>query len=298
MISRSSSSMGRNSSPALSVSASGGSSRPCSCSGSGGNGRAATTATPASTPDCRSGGNKRTSSTAATPTRGAISLRKRSVVSINSLLLKSSRCASSRSDGLAARALGRIPVGQLALDVQPENVHEILSVGHYAESLVCSAILELAHHELRRVHADRRQLTHRSVSTAHESGEHVTGSDRVERGRDQHREGGARGMPLHRVLRRQRVGNHLGQWSVVADRPGQDERHLSHDARVHDAVLDDPLLHRLRYRAGRAHLVDRPHVQPVTNGQCFARLTHMLGSASCREVTLYIVCSVLLCLFK
>src|SRR5687767_15332287 len=58
MISRSSSSIGRNSSPALSVRASGGSSAACTCCGSGGSGIAATTATPVSTPDWRSGGNR------------------------------------------------------------------------------------------------------------------------------------------------------------------------------------------------------------------------------------------------
>jgi len=73
---------GRNSSPALSLRASGGSSGSCKCWGSGGSGMAATTATPVSTPDCRSGGNSLTSSTALTPMRSAISRKNLSVVSI------------------------------------------------------------------------------------------------------------------------------------------------------------------------------------------------------------------------
>jgi hypothetical protein len=37
----------------------------------------------------------------------------------------------------------------LALDVEPENVHEILGIRDYAERLMSSPVLELAHDKLR-----------------------------------------------------------------------------------------------------------------------------------------------------
>src|SRR5688500_991434 len=57
---------------------------------------------------------------------------------------------------------------ELALHVDPENVHEILRARHYAERLVSAAILELAHYELRRVDADRRQLAKSPVGLGDE----------------------------------------------------------------------------------------------------------------------------------
>ena len=61
----------------------------------------------------------------------------------------------------------------------------------------------------------------------------------------------------------ERVGVHAGERAVVADRAAEHVRNLVHHAGVHDAVLDDPLLHRRLDRARGAHLVDRAHVQPV-----------------------------------
>ena len=64
--------------------------------------------------------------------------------------------------GVALRRRGAARL-ELALDVEPQDVHEILSVGDDAERLMRSAVFQLAHDELRRVDADRRQLAHRAV---------------------------------------------------------------------------------------------------------------------------------------
>ena len=60
------------------------------------------------------------------------------------------------------RANSTQPVTSFLFDRRPQDVHEVLRVRHHAERLVRAAVLELAHDELRRVDADRRQLAQRS----------------------------------------------------------------------------------------------------------------------------------------
>src|SRR5213079_2526490 len=59
----------------------------------------------------------------------------------------------------------------------------------------------------------------------HERREHVADRDRVQRRRDEHSEGRLGGELPHRVLRRERIGEHLRERPVVADGAREHERH-------------------------------------------------------------------------
>ena len=137
-----------------------------------------------------------------------------------------------------------------------------------------AAILQLRHDELRRVDADRRQLAHRPVRLGNERGEHVAGGDRVQRRRDENRHRRFRRVALHRVLPGDRIGDDVREGTIVANRAGENKGHLVHHARVHDAVLDDALLHGVCDRPRGAYPVDRTHMETVTARRRFAGARH------------------------
>ena len=145
------------------------------------------------------------------------------------------------------------------------------------------AVLQLVHHELGLVHADRHERRRSAVAEI-ERGQHVADRDRVQRGGDEDGAGGLHGMLPHRVLRLERVAEDAGQRAVVADRPGEHEGHLVADQRVHDAALDEPGLDRTLDGADRPHLVDGAHVKAVSALGGLAGVAHAQRGAEDRRL--------------
>jgi hypothetical protein len=64
----------------------------------------------------------------------------------------------------------------------------------------------------------------------------------------------------HFVLGCHHIGDDIGEGAIVSDGSGQDERYAVPDARMHDALGQDALTHRLADASTGAYGVDGPHV--------------------------------------
>ena len=164
-------------------------------------------------------------------------------------------------------------------------MHEVLRVGDHPVRLMRATVPQLVDDELRLVHAHRGQRPHtvrrRGV---HEGGQHVAHRDRVQRRRHKDGERRFRGHGAHRVLGGERVGEHLGERTVVSDRARQDVANLLPHQRLHDAALHEPAAHRRLDRPRAAHGVDRPHVQRVSPLDPFPRARHPQRGAENRRL--------------
>ena len=100
---------------------------------------------------------------------------------------------------------------------------------------MCAAVPQLGHHELGLIDANRGERPQViGVGRIHERGEHVPDRDRVQRRGHEDSERRLRRELPHRVLGSERVREHFGKGSVVADRAGEHERHALGHQSMHD----------------------------------------------------------------
>src|ERR1700680_3532372 len=83
---------------------------------------------------------------------------------------------------------------------------------------------------------------------------------------------------------RERIGNHLGERAIVADRAREDVGNPLTHARVHDPVPDHALLYCAGDGTRRSHLIDRAHVEAVTTGRRLAGSRHSKRGSEYRSL--------------
>src|SRR5438067_384371 len=136
-------------------------------------------------------------------------------------------------------------------EVRAQLADEAFDVHDQADGLEAATVGQLRHHGGVDVDAHR----------GHRGGQEVARGDAVQHRRQhQYQLGALADLLAHQALRLERVGHHVWQRPVVTDRPGQDVARVGADARVHDAVGQQALLHGGADAARPPHAVDRPQM--------------------------------------